>query len=96
MSTEIKRGRSGKQPKNIISIHVREARFALSPKVTQEDLAGRLAAKNVSLDRSAIARIELGRRYVLDFELVALARALRTTTAFLLGETNDRRLPRKS
>ena len=63
MGTEIKRGKSGNRAKNIISARVREARFALSPKVTQEDLAGRLAARNVGLDRSAIARIELGRRY---------------------------------
>jgi transcriptional regulator with XRE-family HTH domain len=92
MPTRITRGRDALKPKNIIAARVRTARLALSPEVTQQDLAGRLAAAEVSLDRSAIARVELGERYVLDFELVALARALQTTTAYLLGETEERRL----
>jgi transcriptional regulator with XRE-family HTH domain len=95
MGTHVSRGRKGLIPKNVIGDRVRKARFALSPAVTQEDLAGRLAVKGIAIDRSAIARIELGERYVLDFELVALAKALKTTTAFLLGETEDHRLPRK-
>jgi transcriptional regulator with XRE-family HTH domain len=44
-------------------------------------LAGRLAARGVTIDRSAIGRIENGNRYVLDYELKALADALRTNVA---------------
>lgn len=76
----------GSKRKNLVWERVVRARFALSPRVTQDDLAGRLAAKGVHLDRSAIARIEAGNRYVLDFELVALAKALRVSTGYLLGE----------
>lgn len=94
MRTRIARGKKGDAGKNIVGKRVREARFALSPTVTQEDLAGRLAAKGLVIDRSAVARIELGERYVLDFELVELAHVLKTTTAYLLGETDDHRLPR--
>lgn len=82
--------------KNVVGNRVREARFRLSPVVTQEDLAGRLAAQNLLLDRSAVARIELGERYVLDYELIVLARVLKTTTAWLLGETDDPRIPKRT
>lgn len=93
MSTRITRGREPGKPKNVVGERVRVARLALTPEVTQQDLAGRLAGVGVTLDRSALARIEQGDRYVLDFELVALARALKTTTSFLLGEEVAR--PRK-
>lgn len=81
----ITRRERGTRRKNLIWERVVQARFALSPRVTQEDLAGRLAALGVHLDRSAIARIETGDRYVLDFELVALAKALKVSTSYLLG-----------
>lgn len=45
--------------------------------MTQEDLAGRLAARGVTIDRSAIARIENGERYVLDYEVHAIAQAFK-------------------
>ena len=47
------------------------------------------------MDRSAVARIELGERYVLDYELIALAHALKTTTGWLLGEIDDPRIPKR-
>jgi len=37
-----------------------------------------MAARGVNLDRSALGRIERKKRYVLDYELVALAKCLRT------------------
>ena len=52
-------------------------RLAQEPAVTLEDLAGRLAARGVQLDRSAVGRIENLNRYVLDYELKALADSLR-------------------
>ena len=82
----ITRNQKGEARKNLIWERVVKARFALHPRVTQKDLAGRLAAKGLHVDRSAIARIESGDRYVLDFELVALAQALKVSTAYLLGE----------
>lgn len=74
---------------------MRKARFRLSPVVTQEDLAGRLAALQYPIDRSAIARIELGARQVVDYELIALAKVLKTTTSWLLGEVEDPRIPKR-
>lgn len=68
---------AGIDGRNLIGARVREIRQKQKPEVTLEDLAGRLAARGVTLDRSAIGRIENGNRYVLDYELKALASALR-------------------
>ena len=65
--------------RNIIGRRLREIRLAQSPEVSLEDLAGRLAARGVHLDRSAIGRIENLKRYVLDYELKVLADALRVS-----------------
>lgn len=68
--------KSAKQ-KNIIGTAVRELRRAQRPKVSQQDLAGRLAARGVVIDRSAIARIESGERFVSDYEALTIAQALK-------------------
>jgi transcriptional regulator with XRE-family HTH domain len=70
--------------RNVIGRRLRELRLAAKPEVTLEDLAGRLAARGVHLDRSAIGRIERHNRYVLDYELRAFAQALRVTVTDLL------------
>lgn len=70
--------------RNLIGARLRQIRLKRRPEVTLEDLAGRLAARGVSLDRSAIGRIENGNRYVLDYELKALASALRVSICDLL------------
>ena len=67
----------GKHPKNVIGPAVRKLRLAQRTPVTQQDLAGRLAARGVQIDRSALARIESGERLVKDIEALAIAAALR-------------------
>ncbi len=73
--------------KNIIGANVRRLRMRVHPAVTQEDLAGRLAALGVSIVRSGIAKIENGERYVLDYEASALAKALRVPIERLYERT---------
>lgn len=68
---------AGIAARNIVGRRLREIRLKQKPEVTLLDLEGRLAARGVTLDRSAIGRIENGKRYVLDYELKALASALR-------------------
>jgi transcriptional regulator with XRE-family HTH domain len=63
--------------RNLIGRRLRQIRLKQDPEVTLEDLAGRLAARGVGIDRSALGRIENLNRYVLDYELKALAAALR-------------------
>ena len=73
-------------PKNIVGETIKKLRKAKKgPTVSQQDLSGRLAALGVTIDRSAIARIEHGERYVLDYEAVAIARALRVPLDCLFG-----------
>jgi HTH-type transcriptional regulator, cell division transcriptional repressor len=60
-----------------VGTQVRKARLRAEPPMSQEDLAGRAAAQGVTLDRSAISRIEAGERYVMDYEAAALAKALK-------------------
>ena len=72
--------------RNIVGKRVRQARLKCNPPVSQEDLAGRLAAQGFVLDRSAISRIENQTRYVMDYEAGALARALKVGIASLYGE----------
>jgi HTH-type transcriptional regulator, cell division transcriptional repressor len=69
--------------RNLIGPKLRKLRLAKKPQITLEDLAGRLAARGVHLDRSAIGRIENQKRYVLDYELKAIADALRLSAVDL-------------
>jgi HTH-type transcriptional regulator, cell division transcriptional repressor len=70
---------------NLVGKRVKEARSKAQPPLTQEDVAKKLAKEGVSIDRAGIAKIETGIRGVLDFELVALAKALSVKVTWLLG-----------
>ena len=72
--------------RNIIGGRVRQARLKSNPAVSQEDLAGRLAVQGVSMDRSAVSRIENQSRYAMDYEAAAIARALKVSVAWLFGD----------
>lgn len=72
--------------KNIIGPRVKEARLAFVPELSQDALAGRLAKQGIALDRSAISRIENQERYVMDYEAVAIAKCLKVSVGYLLGE----------
>jgi hypothetical protein len=69
--------------RNVIGRRLRQARLKARPPVSQEDLAARVSTQGISLDRSAISRIEGETRYVLDYEAVALAKALKVTVQSL-------------
>ncbi len=71
--------------RNIIGSRIREARYRASPVVSQEDLAARLAAKGIYFDRSAISRMEAEKRFVRDYEALAIADCLRVSIAWLFG-----------
>lgn len=73
--------------RNVVGPRIRKARLGHRPEISQDDLAGRLAAKGILLDRSAISRIESQDRYVMDYEVAAIARSLKVTVAWLYGET---------
>ena len=62
--------------------------MAFKPRMTQNDLASKLQVLGTGIDRSMVSKIESGIRPVSDFEVAALAKALKVSVAWLLGETN--------
>jgi hypothetical protein len=52
----------------------------------QDDLGGRVAAQGVMLDQTALSRIESQDRYVMDNELIAIAKALGVSVGTLVRE----------
>lgn len=63
---------------------IRKIRIGIKPPVSQDDLSGRLAAIGVTIDQGAISRIESQTRYLMDYELIAIARSLRVDVSVLL------------
>ena len=62
---------------------VREARKRAH--ITQEKLSEKLIRLGASIDRAGVAKIEAGIRGVLDFEIIALSKALNVGVTWLLG-----------
>jgi HTH-type transcriptional regulator, cell division transcriptional repressor len=73
--------------KNIIGPQLAAARKKHRPVLTQLEVAERSRQFGAELDRAAVAKIETGIRGVLDYELVALAKALRVSVQSLLRQT---------
>ena len=71
--------------KNIVGPRVREARRKAKPPITQKDLAARLEVLGLEIDQAKISKIEQDIRPVLDYEVVALASALKVSVGWLLG-----------
>jgi hypothetical protein len=69
--------------KNICGKRIRQARKAL--RLSQSELAAQLQIRNVILERDTISRIEIGDRFVADFELRAISEALKVDVAWLLN-----------
>ena len=63
--------------RNVTGRTIQRIRMAAKPKVTQEDMVGRLARLGIQVNQSQIAKMESGDRSIHDYELAALAKALR-------------------
>ena len=57
--------------------------------MSQEKLAGRLQIMGIRIDRSAIAKIETGRRPVSDIETAAIAEILDVQIPWLFTDSKD-------
>lgn len=68
--------------KNICGDRVHEARCRL--RLTQSDLAAQLQVAGINIERDSVSRIEIGTRFVADYELRELARLLKVSVAWLL------------
>lgn len=69
--------------KNICGKKVKEARKRL--KLSQENLAAKLQVNGINIERDSVSRIEIGTRFVADYELLALCKILNVTPEYLLG-----------
>lgn len=68
--------------KNLCGDRVREAR--VRNKITQADLAARLQVAGVIMERDSVSRIEIGMRFVTDYELSVLSDMLGVSVEWLL------------
>lgn len=57
----------------------------------EEDLSGRLAARGVQITQTGISKLEQRQRYVLDYEALAIAKALKVSVSWLYGESKTAR-----
>ena len=69
--------------KNICGESVHEARR--KQHLTQNDLAAKLQINGIIIERDSISRIEIGTRFVADYELRELSKILKVTVGWLLG-----------
>ena len=69
--------------KNICGDRIHEARCR--HRMTQSDLAAQLQVSGIIIERDSISRIEIGTRFVADYELRELAKILKVTVTWLLG-----------
>ena len=69
--------------KNICGDRVHEARC--KHRLTQSDLAAHLRVAGIIIERDSISRIEIGTRFVADYELREPAKILKVSVGWLLG-----------
>lgn len=67
--------------KNLCGNRVKEARARLN--ITQTDLAARLQVAGITMERDSVSRIEIGTRFVTDYELAVLAKILGVSMEWL-------------
>ncbi len=72
-----------KGKKNISGERIKAART--KRKITQADLAARLQVNEIIIERDSISRIEIGTRFVTDYEIVVIAKILNVSPLWLLG-----------
>lgn len=69
--------------KNVCGAKVKEARKKMG--LSQENLAAKLQVAGVNIERDSVSRIEIGTRFVADYELLVLCKILNVTPEYLLG-----------
>ena len=73
-----------KGKKNLCGVRIRIER--LKKRMTQMELAAKIQLQGITLERDSISRIEIGTRFVTDYELKLFAKVLNVTVDDLLEE----------
>ena len=60
------------------------AKFRLELKISQRELADRMQLVGIDIDKNAIQRIECGKRFVTDIEIIAFAKIFNVSFEQLL------------
>ncbi len=60
------------------------AKFRVNLKISQRELADRMQLVGIDIDKNAIQRIECGKRFVTDIEIIAFAKIFDVTFEELL------------
>ncbi len=60
------------------------ARLRLELKISQRELADRMQLVGIDIDKNAIQRIECGKRFVTDIEIIAFAKIFKVSFDELL------------
>lgn len=77
--------------KNICGKRIKEARRRAG--LSQSELATQMQLAGIIIERDSISRIEIGTRFVPDYELPIFAKNLKVSVLWLLGmeeETSDK------
>ncbi len=69
--------------KNVSGDRIREAR--IKRRLTQEELAAKLQIEGVIMERDSVSRMEIGTRFVTDYELMVLSKVLGVSMQWLVG-----------
>lgn len=69
---------------NLAGKNIARIRKAISPTLSQRAFAERLQLAGIDVDKNAVQRIECGKRFITDIELVAIAKVLDVTILNLL------------
>ena len=69
--------------KNISGDRIREARQ--KKRLSQSDLAAQMQVEGIMIERDSVSRIEIGTRFIPDYELPLFAKVLGVSVDWLLG-----------
>lgn len=69
--------------KNISGGRIHEARCKM--RLSQADLAARMQVNGIIIERDSVSRVEIGTRFIPDYELPVYAKVLNVSVEWLLG-----------
>lgn len=73
--------------KNICGDRIREARVV--QRMSQNELAAKMQVEGITIERDSISRVEIGTRFVADYELKVFAKVLNVNILWLLAITKE-------
>ena len=75
---------------NICGSKVKKIRESMEPKTSQRVLSLMLKEAGLDVDKNAVQRIEAGKRFVTDIEIISLAKVLNKSFAELSQDEKNR------